>query len=214
MQTSFQHTNNLFVSCLLCLALILLSGCGNSGSEGLTAEQRERADWYIEMYGNGAISSMITLGGEDHELALKYVKYAVSKGADVNRAEESPTSWTPLLTAVYDKNTKVVEFLVSQGANVNAAGSIAGLPPLYYAAGKAGNAEIVKILISNGANVNVMCRNGGATPLHEAASSGDIEIVKLLVSNGANVNAKDFEGYAPHVWAKENREIIEYLSGR
>jgi ankyrin repeat protein len=64
--------------------------------------------------------------------------------------------------------------------------------------------EVVRALLDRGADIEardnlkgiplVASGGGGATPLIEAAKTGDITIVKLLLERGANINAADANG--------------------
>ncbi len=36
-----------------------------------------------------------------------------------------------------------------------------------------------------------------ASPIHEAAVSGDVELVEMLIANGADVDDRDVHGYTP-----------------
>ena len=68
---------------------------------------------------------------------------------------------------------------------------------------KNGFVGMVELLVVNGANVN---GDGGTTPLHKAASTGQKEIVELLLSNGANVNVTIAFGDTPLDWAVRNKK--------
>jgi len=58
---------------------------------------------------------------------------------------------------------------------------------------QSGNLEAVREEVARGANVNE--REGmGATPLHDAAWSGQLEIAAFLIEHGAEVRAKHVEG--------------------
>jgi ankyrin repeat protein len=105
-----------FVSCLFCFALSLLNGCGGGGS--FTPAEQAEVDKYIAEYGRDAmIYYLAGKGTEDtDEIVFKYVKYFVSRGANVN-AKDS-VDMTPLHWTCFRK--KVVEFLVSKEADVNA----------------------------------------------------------------------------------------------
>ena len=62
---------------------------------------------------------------------------------------------------------------------------------------------MVELLVAKGANVN---GDGGTTPLHKSASTGQKEIVELLLANGANVNVTIAFGDTPLDWAVRNKK--------
>ncbi|WP_042348196.1 ankyrin repeat domain-containing protein [Bacillus massiliigorillae] len=70
----------------------------------------------------------------------------------------------------------------------------------------------VERLIQEGVNVNGK-DEGGYTPLHWAAQSGNVDVVELLLSFGADVNAKDEEGFSPLSYAnsQRNAQIVDCL---
>jgi hypothetical protein len=78
MQRRFQLASNIFVSCLFCLTLTLLSGCGGVS---LTPVEQAEVEQYVTKHGKGAIVHYLD---EVRDADLKYVKYFVSQGADVN----------------------------------------------------------------------------------------------------------------------------------
>jgi general secretion pathway protein G len=78
-----QTTSKIFVSFLLCLALSLVSGCGVS----LTPAEQAEVDKYIKAHGRDALARYlydIRGHNNDEKIVLKYCKYFVSQGADVN----------------------------------------------------------------------------------------------------------------------------------
>ena len=106
MQTTFK----IFFSCLFCLSLALVSGCGNSVSPTQTStpklpkpptlspvEQAE-VDKIIAEHGRAAIVRYLEAVQEDknrdEKLILKYIQYFASQGADVNAKDGK--SRTPL----------------------------------------------------------------------------------------------------------------------
>ena len=120
------RTVNLLSLCLFCLALTLLSGCG--GVSKLTPAEQAEVDKYVKDHGrNSLVSYLSNCQNEDEKLVLKYVKYFVSQGADVN-AKDWRRNSTPLHHAVmYDGDgIEVVKFLVSKGADVNAKAQFEG----------------------------------------------------------------------------------------
>jgi ankyrin repeat protein len=47
----------------------------------------------------------------------------------------------------------------------------------------------------------VFISNGLASPIHDAALTGDIELMKMLIANGADVDERDVHGYTPLILA-------------
>jgi len=182
-------TSKLFFVCLCCFALTLLSGCG--GVKLTPAEQAE-VDRYIKEYGR---DSMLHYFRDTNEPTLKYVKYLVSQGANVNATDERND--TLLQMAIKCENPEIVRFLVSKGANVNPNISQS---PLNLAT-RLGNVEIVKFLVSKGADVNAY------GTLSAAVDSQNIELVKFLASKGADVN----NGALSNAVRWKNIEIVKFL---
>lgn len=208
------------VAGIVCLAMFLFNIRG--GAPVLTAAERAETDQGIALYGRNVIvhylGSLNKDKDTDYNLVLKYLKYFVSKGADVNAKVETKNGdgATPLLAAAAFGNVEVVKFLVSKGADVTV--GMRGITPLHLAGdSKDKDGEIAKFLVSKGADVNAKIdkdhkKYGGSTPLHVAAE-GNIEVVKFLVSKGVDVNAKNSTGQTPlHVAVKEgNVEVVKFL---
>ena len=114
---------------------------------------------------------------EDERTVLKYVRYLVSQGANVNAGHNTPA---PLRDAVVAGYFEVVRFLIAKGADVNVGG---GVSPLRVAVDN-NNIEMVRFLTDHGADVN------RHLPLFDAVQNGNLEMVKLLVSRGADVNVE------------------------
>ncbi|RMJ29023.1 ankyrin repeat-containing protein [Aspergillus sp. HF37] len=94
--------------------------------------------------------------------------------------EDDTLLTTPLIWAVSRGNVPMISALIRRGANLEAVvkskGADGFYPPL--------ERGIPKL-------------NQGATPLLEAAASGQEEIVKILVDNGAKLEVTDSWGYSP-----------------
>jgi len=220
MQTTFK----LFILSLLCLSLTLLSGCGG-GTPSLTPAEQAEVDKYIKEYGRDALAKYLGYLFEeynrpveeynhnrpDEKLVLKYVRYFVSQGADVNamanryghpiapltsvaavghlavvkflvsKGADAGSKYLSLYAAAERGHLDVVKFLVSKGADVNANSGYS-----LYAAARGGHLEVVKFLVSKG--VNVKANSGGGCPLYAAAIGGHLEVVEFLVSKGVDVN--------------------------
>jgi len=218
-----QTTSKIFMSCFFCFVLSLVSGCGGKDDDKppkLTVIEQAEVDKILAEHGKGAIyhylvemvQSKIERGNfaggaeklfsnTEEETILKYLKYFVFAGADVNataEGKEGIAGFTPLHMAT--------------GCGI--------CTP--FALPASVNIEIVKFLVSKGANVNAKTQDRevkGVTPLHGAAVMGDIEIAKFLISKKADVNAKTgVSGATPLDSAKwivnsgiANTEMVKYL---
>ena len=214
MQTTFK----LFLPFLLCLVLPLLSGCGG-GVPRLTPAEQAEVDKFMAEHGRDAMVHYLQkafAGNENEQLILKYLKYFVSQGTNVDAQGRDRN--TPLHLAIRSGNTNVIKFLVSNRADVNAKGD-QSYSPLGLAL-RIGDTETIKFLVSSGADVNARgnYHTSTCTPLHRAALDGNVEIVKFFVSKGADVNARGTfliggEFSTPLDMAKRsgNAEVIRYL---
>ena len=84
-----------------------------------------------------------------------------------------------------------------------------GRTSLHYAAQEGCG---VAALVNRGADVNAR-RNGGLTPLMDAARKGQLEAARTLVAAGADVNAADDSGDTALMKAAfgKNELVIKYL---
>jgi ankyrin repeat protein len=141
-------------------------------------------------------------------------------GADVNQATEY--GWTPLLTAVNNRNYALAKLLIERGANANLANK-GGWTPLYlatdnrnieggdYPVPKADldHLEMIELLLQKGADPNARVRENtltrtiftmqwfyenGATPFVRASQSSDTALMKLLLKYGADPKIATAQG--------------------
>jgi ankyrin repeat protein len=148
---------------------------------------------------------------------LESVKALVEAGADVNL----PTlaNWTPLLTAINNRNYRIAAYLLEHGADPNIANTRFGWTPLYLATDNRNieggdypvprpdmdHLEIIRLLLDKGADVNgaildnTLTRTiftmqwffeAGATPFLRASQSSDTALMKLLLERGADPKRK------------------------
>jgi len=130
--------NGILVSCLLCLVLSLLSGCGG----GLSSDEQAEADKYITEHGKDALvrylrdvcndaDGNVVLTSGKH---LEYCKYLLSKGADINACVRK-------------------RVIIPRGDTFILDGPI----PLHYAAQYSNSVRLVQFLVFNGADINAIC---------------------------------------------------------
>lgn len=119
--------------------------------------------------------------------SLKYVKYALENGADINYARKNDD--TALMYASKRGKIEIVQYLISHGADVNIRNQ-KNWTALTYAA-YLGQFEVVKYLVYNGANINIIDTGNYWTVTMQAAWKGYFDIVKFLVENGADLTVRD-----------------------
>jgi ankyrin repeat protein len=159
--------------------------------------------------GGGGLSALVFAAREGD---IESARALLDANASVNQTTEY--GWTPLLTAVNNRNYALAEMLLDRGAdpNITTKGS---WTPLYlatdnrnieggdYPVPKADldHLEIITRLLEKGANPNAQIKENtltrtiftmqwfleeGATAFVRAAQSGDTELLKLLLKYGAD----------------------------
>jgi len=167
--------------------------------------------------GGGGLTALTFAAREgDIESARKLL----DAGADINQATEY--GWTPLLTAVNNRNYRLAMLLIERGADVNRANK-GGWTPLYLAVDNRNieggdypvpkpdldHLDLIKALLAKGANPNAKVKDNtltrtiftmqwffedGATPFIRASQSSDVALMKLLLEKGADVKAVTANG--------------------
>lgn len=128
------------------------------------------------------------------------LKYFLSKGADVNKADKEGN--TPLMIAAAAKETAALEILLPAAKNINNK-NLKGESALTYAV-KAGTPEAVTLLLNKDADVNVLDKDGNnlgfylvhsykPTGKENAADPFDAK-AKLLQDKGLNLAAAQKDG--------------------
>ena len=158
----------------------------------------------------------------------------VDRDPELLRARESGAS--PLLTAIYYRQTGVARLLLDRGAPLDVFEASAvgdaerlgellaeeptlanefaadGFTPLGLASFFA-HLEAAQTLLASGADPSQAARNGTrVAPLHSAVAGGSVEIVRDLLARGADVRARQEGGFTPlHSAAGEGREEMVRL---
>ena len=159
--------------------------------------------------GGGGLTALVFTAREGD---VESARALLDGGARVNQTTEY--GWTPLLTAVNNRNYALASLLIDRGADVNAANK-GGWTPLYLATDNRNieggdypvptpdldHLEIISALLKHGANPNARVRENtltrtiftmqwffedGATPFVRAAQSSDTELMKLLLEYKAD----------------------------
>ena len=154
--------------------------------------------------GGGGLTALVFAAREGD---VESAKALLDGGAKVNQATEY--GWTPLLTAVNNRNYALATLLIERGADVNMPNK-GGWTPLYIATDNRNieggdypvpkpdldHLDIIRSLLTHGANPNARIRENtltrtiftmqwffedGATPFIRAAQSSDTALMKLLL---------------------------------
>lgn len=134
-----------------------------------------------EHYEGGTVLHFLALNQEHYREKVEFLKYLVSKGADINARDNCGR--TPLYVAVENlmKNGDMSEVFVSLGADVNLADN-EGISPLHLACMNACAGGLVDFLIEHGADVNAKNKRG-FTPLDYTYD--DHDKTHILLNKGA-----------------------------
>ena len=159
--------------------------------------------------GGGGLTALVFAAREGD---IESAKALLAGGAKINQTTEY--GWTPLLTAINNRNYALADMLMDRGADVNLANK-GGWTPLYLATDNRNieggdypvpkpdldHLEIIRSLLAHGANPNARVRDNtltrtiftmqwffedGATPFIRAAQSSDTALMKLLLEYKAD----------------------------
>jgi hypothetical protein len=207
--------------------LLLLFVVRAFGEKPLTPVEKTEADKLIAEHGKDAMLYYLEAECEkpeskktdaDAKRVLKYCKYFVSQGADIDAKDRD--NHTPLLYASALGTTveygKTMNFLISKGADPNIQDG-QGRTFLHALAATGGNdkylaVEAAKSLVAKGVNVNTKDRSG-ETALHCAVQNGNIPMAKFLVQKGANINEKGSQDFTLLHYAVQsgNVAMVKFL---
>ena len=167
--------------------------------------------------GGGGLTAL-TFAAREGDIAS--ARKLLDAGADINQTTEY--GWTPLLTAVNNRNYQLAKLLLDRGANPNLANK-GGWTPLYLAVDNRNieggdypvpkpdldHLELIEALLVKGANPNLRVKDNtltrtiftmqwffedGATPFIRAAQSSDTDLMALLLKHGADPKAVTANG--------------------
>jgi uncharacterized protein len=199
-------------------------GAGAAGGAATAATAAADSDDDNEVVFAGLVGSggggltALTFAAREGDLASATA--LLDAGANVNQTTEY--GWTPLLTAVNNRNYRLARVLLDRGANPNLANK-GGWTPLYLATDNRNieggdypvpkpdldHLEMITALLDKGANPNAAVKENtltrtiftmqwfwedGATPFVRAAQSSDTALMKLLVARGADPTATTVNG--------------------
>ena len=167
---------------LLCLSLVLASGCG--AAEDRSAGGHMQAEPGKDSGGREAKSRDTALLDAAKKGKEEDVRQYIKEGADVNAQDGSGR--TPAMLATLGGHTEVVRILIQAGADVNIQAENLDNPYLY--AGAEGLLDILKLTIEAGADTKRTNRFGG-TALIPAAEHAHLDVIEyLLTSSNVDVN--------------------------
>ena len=118
-----------------------------------------------------------------------------------------------ICTAAMLGNVEQVSEMLQQNPDLAHATGAHGIPVLFFAA-LSGNVSIAEVLHRRGSSVNA--GEGGAMPLHAAATFGYLEMAEWLIANGAKIDAPGYNGRTPLALAIDagHDEVADLLRQR
>ena len=134
----------------------------------------------------------------------------------VRAGTTTPTSETPLISAVSAGHLALVKELIKAGADVNKGNSHKETPLMFAAIN--GNIELIELLLSAGADVNAKSASYSSatgprsyTALYFASESGHLQAVETLLSAGAKTDIPNTEHPLAGASERGHLEIVKLL---
>ena len=202
----------------VCPPLIRSIGAVSSAAEvavQLSERERTKPTW-IDIKSPAALKFLFTAVSTGDEVAVRQL---IQRGINLNAAVPGEGR-TALHQAVAQRDLKMVRMLLDARARTDVAGRY-GSPravrefPLHRAVNEP---ALLRLLLERGANPNVG-DDGGLTPLHRAAASGNAEAAEVLLQHKAQADLKDKGGRKPRdltaqIAAADKRATIRDLLDR
>jgi uncharacterized protein len=107
--------------------------------------------------------------------------------------ELSVDGYSLLQLAAFFGQGEAAEFLVANGADLELTASNGTDLRAIHSAAAGGEAAIVRLLLDHGADANTV-QNGGFTPLHAAAQSGNLLMTQHFIDGNADIEARTDDG--------------------
>ena len=190
-----------------------------AGNPAATQTDDDSETVFAGLVGSGG-GGLTALTFAAREGDLESARALLDAGANVNQPTEY--GWTPLLTAVNNRNYKLATLLLERGADPNLANK-GGWTPLYIATDNRNieggdypvpkpdldHLEMIATLLDKGARPNTPIKENtltrtiftmqwfwedGATPFVRAAQSSDTALMTLLLKHGADPKAVTANG--------------------
>lgn len=131
---------------------------------------------------------------------------------EMRKITASSLNSTPLMEAIYARDTEKAKALITTGKNLDAKNS-EGQTAIMIAADLK-QTEIVKLLAQKGVDLNVIGTDGFSALMY-SARLGDIETLKVLIEAGADINLVGEDGltalYAVTMGMEESSESVECI---
>ena len=194
-------------------------GAGAGAGAAAAQPDDDNETVFAGLVGSGG-GGLTALTFASREGDIESARALLDGGANVNQTTEY--GWTPLLTAVNNRNYRLAILLLERGADPNLANK-GGWTPLYIATDNRNieggdypvpkpdldHLEMIKALLDKGAKPNTPVKENtltrtiftmqwfwedGATPFIRAAQSSDTVLMKLLLERGADPKATTVNG--------------------
>lgn len=149
------------------------------------------------------------------EIITNLLDLYIGIGAEINEERDKLYGYSPLATAIFNKNLLCVSYLLSMGAKIEKHKKQPMSFQLFsvYPSDLLEEERVLYFKLKEyGLDIDEV-NEIGDTVLHKFCQMGKLEKVKLIVECGARIDVKNQKGQIPAETAKENGhfEIYEYL---